>query len=249
MTIPDGDGDGSVVSIREDLPASGHAFDGVTETSGLQASPLDPARIQARLPAASSDVDLDTVAVTPDPAAIGYPTCLGSGAPPFGAIACVDRRGLPTSSRVSGGNLLMEVRYIGNVRSRWIVLRGSADVAGPTLYGSSDQRATAKVFAMKQKVKPIRVRGLRCSERCTVSGAGVLTVKIGGKRRELRLRGSRQAAAGETVTLAVKLTRRAQAKLARSSAKRGRADLLVTATDAAGNAVSMQVLVKVKLKR
>lgn len=252
VTIPGVDGDGATVTIREDVPAPGLAFDGTTDIAGLDAQPLDPARIRLRMPSAPADQrpSLDNVRVGGDPGTGDFPTCLGSGTPPHGAIACVDRRGLPTSSRVEAGNLVMEVNYLANIRrSRWIVVREARDVAAPTLWEPTATKVKTKVLRTKPKVKPIPLPGLRCSEGCTVSGTGKLTVRLGGKKRTFRVKGTKAATAGETVTLRVKLAGKAQKKVARSSVKKGRVELLVTATDAAGNAVTLQATIKVKLKR
>ena len=126
-TVPGSDGDGAGLVVRRvtgSVPAG--SLTGAVEVSatGLAASASDPAVLQLRYDASVIGARTPaTVVVLRRPSSGGgyatVPDCLATGAPPAGAVACVDRRGLATSSRqLPDGDVVMVVRTQGF--SRWV---------------------------------------------------------------------------------------------------------------------------------
>lgn len=129
VTTPAGDADGVglvVQKLTASAPAGSFTAPVQVTATGLAATAADPALLDLRYDASvigGKTIAQITVKRRPD-GATAYatvPACLASGAPPVGSVACVDRRGLPTSSRILGdGDALMVVRTQGF--SRWVAL-------------------------------------------------------------------------------------------------------------------------------
>ncbi len=129
VTVPAGDVDGVglvVQKLNTSAPAGAFGPPVQVTATGLAATAADPAILDLRYDAsviAGRSIAQITVKRRPD-GATAYatvPACLSSGVPPTGSVACVDRRGLSTSSRIlPDGDALMVVRTQGF--SRWVAL-------------------------------------------------------------------------------------------------------------------------------
>lgn len=129
VTVPAGDVDGVGLVVQKlNVSAPTGAFGPPVQVTatGLAATAADPAILDLRYDASvisGKTIAQITVKRRPDgsTAYVTVPACLSSGVPPTGSVACVDRRGLSTSSRIlSDGDALMVVRTQGF--SRWVAL-------------------------------------------------------------------------------------------------------------------------------
>ena len=133
VTLSSGDTAGATVQLEEiGAPSTGNDI-GVpvrVMTTGLEATPAAPATLELRYDASilGSNQDETDVQVfrRPDGTDMTYARvlpCRADGTPRSGEVACVDRRGLPGSSRfltggASEGDVLMVVRT--TAMSRWV---------------------------------------------------------------------------------------------------------------------------------
>ncbi len=243
LTVPTVDLDGALVVVREDpalattVDAKGVGHVLTAHADGLAATTADPAVIEVRIGKSEAGTvnpdQLSVVREADDGSTSVLPTCQVSGLPPSGT-SCVDRRGSSTSSRAAGANMLMVVRT--TTTSRWIIRKEDADTISPAVL--------APAAGAKTKLgKSVSVT-TTFTEACTVTATGnVKTKKV--KVKGLKLTADPvTAAAGQQVTLVLKLTKAAKRKLKASEARKGTAKITVIAKDAAGNAVTQQLSVK-----
>ncbi|HET7477641.1 MAG TPA: hypothetical protein VFJ97_16665 [Dermatophilaceae bacterium] len=126
LTVPSGDVNGAKVVLALDGagPAGTVGQQVHATATGLVASAADPAVLGLRYDTSVlGGKTFATLVVERAPegttAYAPVPSCLAGGEPPAGSVACVDRRGQPTSSRtLADGDALMVVRTTGF--SRWL---------------------------------------------------------------------------------------------------------------------------------
>jgi len=241
FTVPTSDADGAPVRAQE-LPQAATTLDpkGVGQVflahaDDLEATPQNPAIIEFRLGMqATGTTNLAELGIVhvPDAGPMEtLPDCLPTGLPPSGT-GCVDKRGLPGSSRIVGQDAYLIVRT--TTTSRYVCHKElialppqpptPPDVTAPTITLATSSR-------WKDLAKAVTVTA-------AADEASTLTVSaevMARKQDAVSLRPvSMAAAAGQVVPVTLKLKRSQRNRFV--GAKKVKIVVTIRVTDAAGNA-------------
>jgi hypothetical protein len=233
----------AVVQVQElqqaattlDSQGVGNVF--LAHAAQLNATPANPAvlefRVGTNVTGTPHLADLGITHVTDSSVTEVLPDCLPSGQPPTGT-GCVDRRGLPGSSRIDGPNAYLVVRTTET--SRYVCHKD--DVTGPTLSGV----AAATWKGLK---KPIQVTA-RTDEPGKLAVGGTVQGKIRRKGKAKKVKIPLQAftipaGANQDTLVTMKLSKKQRSKL--KGARKVKLLVTIAALDAAENTSPPQTVI------